>query len=262
MKFLIQHNSINVKHLHYIKDAVEKYPHAYVGMIPYSEDITCDEELTGVDYIPYGSVLLTKLAYEKYKWRGLYFDYDNFNYKTYIKNRDDMLNSTVMKAHEVAEYMTKQPSDKEFFVRPSLDLKLFSGQVLSAVEWAEWLNDAINCESLGTYAIDKDVEMIVSEPVEINAEWRWFIVDGKVISGSTYLMHNQMRVRRERDQDVIDEAQSFADKWLPNKCCVMDLALVNFDTIKVVEFNAINSSGFYNCDVKKIIDSLYEYSCR
>jgi hypothetical protein len=63
---------------------------------------------------------------------------------------------------------------------------------------------------------------------------------------------------RELDQKVIDEAQSFADKWLPDSCCVMDLALVD-DSLKVIEFNCINSSGFYNHDVSKIFKELYEF---
>ena len=60
------------------------------------------------------------------------------------------------------------------------------------------------------------------------------------------------------DQKMIDEAQTFADKWLPSECCVMDIALVNGE-LKVIEFNAINSSGMYDSDVVAIFKALWEY---
>jgi len=53
----------------------------------------------------------------------------------------------------------------------------------------------------------------------------------------------------------------FADKWLPNRNVVMDLALVD-NELKVIEFNCINCSGFYNHDVRKIFDALYMESTK
>ena len=41
----------------------------------------------------------------------------------------------------------------------------------------------------------------------------------------------------------------------------MDLALVK-EGLKVIEFNCINASGFYDHDVKAIMTSLYEYSIK
>jgi hypothetical protein len=57
---------------------------------------------------------------------------------------------------------------------------------------------------------------------------------------------------------MIDEAQELANKWLPDQCCVMDLALVE-DELKVIEFNCINSSGFYDHDVDAIFKALWKY---
>jgi ATP-grasp domain, R2K clade family 3 len=65
--------------------------------------------------------------------------------------------------------------------------------------------------------------------------------------------------QEQLDPEVIAEAQAFADKWLPLDCIVMDLALLTTGEVKVIEFNAINSSGFYACDVKKIFKALWEY---
>lgn len=88
--------------------------------------------------------------------------------------------------------------------------------------------------------------------------FRWFIVGGKVISGSMYLCRGQFRKERIVDRELIKEAQIFADKWIPSLCCVMDLALVD-NELKVVEFNCINSSGFYDTDIEAVFKSLYDF---
>lgn len=106
--------------------------------------------------------------------------------------------------------------------------------------------------------IDEDLMIILAAPKKIQAEWRWFIVDGKIVDGSMYRAHGQMRQSHEKDPMLVREAQQFADIWLPSPCCVMDLALVD-DEMKVIEFNCINSSGFYKHDVDLIFKKLWEY---
>ena len=98
--------------------------------------------------------------------------------------------------------------------------------------------------------------IVLASPKNIKSEWRWFIVDGKIVSGSMYRLNGILDKREELDPDTILEAQTFADKWLPKQTCVMDLALVD-DEVKVIEFNTINSSGFYAHNVDNIIHAMY-----
>lgn len=260
MKFIIQHNLINPDQLNVIKDAIKDFPHEFVGVIPFSHEITSDTPLDGVDYIPYGSTLLTNLAYER-GWSGLHFDLSTFNYQEALDNRDDMLNMNVMRldvAIDCLSALSANNPDYKCFVRPSEDLKQFSGQVIEAKECCDWFKSMMECETSGSYKLEPETMVVVSAPREIQAEWRWFIVGGKVISGSMYRAHGQMRLERVTEQKMIDEAQSFADKWLPDQCCVMDLALVGGE-LKVIEFNTINSSGAYDNDVSAIFKALWEY---
>lgn len=172
-----------------------------------------------------------------------------------------MLNSNVMRLddaiHMLGIIKNRDPKSL-WFVRPSEDLKQFSGQVIEAEECYNWFKSMMECETSGTYKLEPETMIVICSPQPIQAEWRWFIVGGKVISGSMYNIHNQLRKERVTDQEMIDEAQTFADKWLPSECCVMDIALVN-DELKVIEFNAINSSGFYDNDVDTIFKALWEY---
>ena len=42
MKFVIQHNLMREDSLQLIKTAVEPFPHVYVGIIPFSDEISSD----------------------------------------------------------------------------------------------------------------------------------------------------------------------------------------------------------------------------
>jgi hypothetical protein len=258
MKFAIQHNLMNIDQLHDVAKAVKPYPHIFVGTIPFSQEITSDEPLDGIDYIPYGSTLLTNLAAEL-GWLGLHFDLSKLNYRTFLENRGDMLNDTVISVKYAIEYLKTVSQNQKFFTRPSEDLKQYSGQVLEAYEIWSWLQSMVDAGAGGgSYYMSADKEIVLSIPKDISAEWRWFIVGGQIISGSMYRAHGQSRKVRELDHAVIDEAQSLANVWLPDQCVVMDTALVG-DEIKVIEFNTINSSGFYDNDVDAVFKALWEY---
>lgn len=261
MKFVIQYNMMGEQQLSKIRSSVERFPHVFVGMIPFSHEMTANEPLEGVDFIPYGSTLMTTVTKEL-GWKGLHFDLSTFNYIASANSRADMLNSDsndyVFQIMDALTFLKQRPEKEVWFIRPSEDLKQFSGQVIEAKECYDWLLDAMLCESSGSYKLDPWTVVVLAQPKNIQAEWRWFVVGGKVVSGSMYRREGQMFQKRETDEATIREAQQFADGWLPDPCCVMDLALVD-NEVKVVEFNCINSSGFYDNDVDAIFKALYDY---
>lgn len=259
MKFLIQWNLINEEQLQKIKVVIDKFPHEYVSVTPFTHEITPNQH--GVNYIPYGSVLMTNISLER-GYTGLSFDLDTFNYESFYKNRRDMLNGgNIRTAKEIIDYFDDidvESKSEKYFVKPSLDLKQFSGMVDTGENIQKYLKDAMQCASSGSYKIDEDTMIVLDDVKVIQAEWRYFIVDRKIVSGSMYRCNGQMRIKEELDIDVLEEAQQFADGWLPHDNCVMDLALVD-GKLKVIEFNCINSSGFYDNNVENIIKSLWEY---
>lgn len=261
MKFIVQHNMMNEDSLKKIKQALEvnNIPHQFVGVIPFSHEITTDEPLVSTDFLPYGSTLMTNLTGpDGLKWRGNYFDPVTFRAERWNAVRDDMLNTDIVCRIDYAvKFLRTQTPKSMWFTRPCEDLKQFSGMVIEAEECADWFEDAMACESSGSYQLSPDTMVVISTPRNIQAEWRWFVVDGKVISGSLYRLKGEMHQKNEIDSWVISEAQRFADVWLPHRNCCMDLALVD-NEVKVIEFNTINSSGLYDHDANAIIKALWE----
>jgi hypothetical protein len=247
------------QHLKNVEEATKNFPREFISVIPFSDDIISNEAVIGTDYIPYGSCRFVELS-NKLKFKGTHFDLSKFNYVHAILNRDDMLNGDALISElvQIVAWLKNFPDNQEWFLRPSDDLKYFSGGVMTTIEAITFLEDAMHCESSGTYKLDMDTKIVLGHPKNIQMEWRYFIIGGKIISGSVYRSHGQLIPEMENDPEVLKEAQTFADKWLPDECVVMDLALADGE-LKVIEFNCINGSGFYDHDIPKIFESWWNY---
>ena len=229
---------------------------ASAKVIPFCDTIEFwdGEAPPGPMVVPYGATKLTKMS-RRYNWGGVFFN-DDFDTAVWNTKRDDMLNNdgVIMKVSETAEYLKDTPDIYPMFIRPCLDLKAFNGTLTSVGEIKNWMRSVDS----GNFSFTEDTLVSIAEPKHILAEWRWFVVNGKVIDGSIYRLRGQRLTIHERDQKVIDEAQTLADKWLPNQTCVMDLALTD-DGMKCIEFNCFNSSGYYNNDIGKIVRAVNAY---
>lgn len=259
MKLVIQHNLLSARMIDDVRHAVQDLPHIFVGLVPFSREITSNDPIIGTDYIPYGSTSFVETA-EGLGWRGLCFDRNRFSYLEATEWRGDMLNGErIMRAEDALVYAKKLPPDQDVFLRPSHDLKQFSGAIYTAKDASDYLTDAMINTSSGTYKIEPDLHIVISEPKHIVAEWRWFIVGGKVVDGSWYRLNGELVKTHVSDPELIAEAQKFADGWLPHQCCVMDICELADQTRKVIEFNCINGSGFYGHDIKKIMQTWHAH---
>lgn len=235
-------------------------------VIPFQDELGNEAELQALEVetdrvvIPYGSTKLTRISQQR-GWRGNCFDPKTFQTNVWNEKRDDMLN------HDSAQIMIKDAADffkgtilaNKWFIRPVEDLKAFNGTVTEAEEIIQWMG---NVES-SKFSKHFNSETLVSiSPVKkIYSESRFFVVDGKVVDGSYYRMAGQLQINPVHQIETLEFAQEMAEKWLPHKCCVMDLADTD-DGIKVIEFNTINGSGFYANDIRKIVFAMTDWARR
>ena len=156
---------MNEDQLHKVADAVKKYPHLFVGVIPFSKEITSEFPLIGVDYIPYGSTLLTNLA-SKLNWAGLHFDRTKLNYRNFIDHHPDMLNSNVLNICDAIDWLETVNPNIELFTRPSEDLKQYPGQVMRAGDIYNWFKDISKNFTLyiDSSNINSDTEVVLCNP--------------------------------------------------------------------------------------------------
>jgi len=130
------------------------------------------------------------------------------------------------------------------FVRPNSGNKCFTGKPIS---YDSWEND------IDIFQISAEAQelVIVSRSQAIKKEWRFFVAEKKIITGSEYLPEQQAVV----PERVIDFAEQMAlYSYEPDPIWVLDICQLNNGELKVLEVNSFSCSGWYNCDVGAIVD--------
>ncbi|MET9420370.1 ATP-grasp domain-containing protein [Streptomyces sp. NPDC006540] len=108
----------------------------------------------------------------------------------------------------------------------------------------------------GPDAVDDDTQVLVSDIVTFTAEYRLFLLDGAVVTGSRYAVRGELDVAPlERDpcrEQVLAFAARLDPAGLPS-AIVVDVGSVDGGWA-VVEANAAWASGHYACDEDAVLD--------
>lgn len=244
-EYAVDHNSMQL--LDVIKQ--KGLPWYATGIIPFTHEITgLDDANPKAPTMFFGS---TQAAAKIARWDtfrpGVYWKDTWWDPRNWIGKRSDLLNDVIhtVTARELRQHWITEP----MFCK-SVGVKDMTGDVLE-VDKKDKDNWTIELSHL-----DGDAELLLSPPVRIEAEWRFFVVDSKVITGSMYRRDGLKRRMLPVEPEVWEAADRAVQKWMPGRTIVVDLALTETNEYKIVEFNSINCSGWYNSDVSKIVDAL------
>ncbi|HRI65567.1 MAG TPA: ATP-grasp domain-containing protein [Polyangium sp.] len=225
--------------------AAEQLPFYAVSVIPGSATLP---KLPSIDgpVVFHGRTTLILRAFEHPKWRrGVFFDPEQFQHRAYVHAYGErMLNADAqILSWEKLLHLPLAP-DEFVFLKPNDDLKHFTGGVLRFSECAD-LYDALRRSAR---PITPTSEVVLGKPFEIDAEWRLFVVNGEVVTGSMYRPSGDSYVPRE----LVEFAQKAAADWMPASVFVLDVARTN-QSWKIVECNCFNGSRFYAADVEHLV---------
>lgn len=132
---------------------------------------------------------------------------------------------------------------KPAFIKP-VDDKTFRAQVMtSGAELPDYL--------------DANEVLLVAEPVYWEVEYRFFLLDGKALSGSVYCRDGELSDVSGSDEEF-REAQSFAEAAATNlpRGVVVDTGRIRDRGWAVVEANPAWGAGIYHCDPEKILPAI------
>lgn len=228
-------------------------PYQVVDIIPFAHEMTPDvnpEELV----MTLGATSMSKVSKKK-GWKPGYFDENLLYFRLLSEYGQHMLNSDAV----TYPLRSVRKNWDIFFIRPNNDNKQFSGQVMTWDEFTVWRDNLIKLDgesSLTTLTAD---DLVITASIkEIYAEYRFYVVDGKVITGSMYKRSNKVyyvNVTEFSDPELWQFAQKMVDLWSPNRAFALDVSLTE-KGYSVIEINAINSAGFYACDMGKFINAI------
>jgi hypothetical protein len=211
----------------------------------------CEIDWSNFDcVIPYGSTqFLQKVAQSTVK-ENLGYAIDAFAAKTWSKKvGSDLLNAEGFEMTCADFVRLLEANNKMYHARPADGTKKFNGGVFDANAWKKLVDERKISEVQVCY---------VSKQQKIKSEWRVWIVNNEVVETSQYREDDSMMVARVSNETVFIAAEKVIEKWLPGKSVVVDFALLEDGSCKVIEFNPIFSSGWYAADHRKILDALLE----
>jgi len=216
-----------------------------ITSIPFDDDLP---DVPPGPVIFYGATRLTHNISLSDLWTpGVYFDRDKFHFSTWRDAYGKLLINNEAEVMKLKDVMTLR-GDDTYFIRPANDLKEFPGSILdlnSIQKWVEKLSGK-------GYELNEDADIVIGEAYNIKHEWRLFIVDGKVSSGSHYRTDFRLDIKGGVPEFVEEFVEKACEQWVPAPVFVMDIGLCGGE-LYIIEINCFNSSGFYGADIGKII---------
>jgi len=145
--------------------------------------------------------------------------------------------------------------DEYIFVRPDRDIKEFVGNVVRVQELKKWAADIIG----QGWQVDENTRILVAKASRVDEEWRLFVVNGVIVSGSRYRRERHRSISSCVPERVMDYADEIISTWSPSEVFVIDICRVGED-LSVLEFGDFHSAGWYASDKQAIIRAISDYA--
>lgn len=199
----------------------------------------------------YPGIYLTLENYECYKYYG-YFGYLLLNYDYLMMGLNDVLRQK--------DFIFDTFGTDKIFIRPSNGYKSFPGQILPKENF-EFELDVLK-KSYG--GLDLDQIVLVSPIQEIEEEYRFIVVDGKVVSGSLYMDKNNRKSwsayydRLCEDKKAFEFAEELVKLYQPDKAYTLDVCKTPSGEYKMLEINSFCCGSMYGNDYDKVVNAINE----
>lgn len=145
-------------------------------------------------------------------------------------------------------------ADGRFFVRPDSPLKPFAGRVRKLpTTWQDL--------DFGFYYDDPTTPIVVAPVRDVLEEWRFVVVDSRVVAGSGYRADGRTAAAAPPP-----EAWAYAEEVanavaMPEPVVVLDVGLTA-EGLRVVELNAFSGADLYGCDPDAVVCAVVEATAR
>lgn len=250
MYHIVQENCFREPHYDKLIETLEKLGLEYeiIKLKPFVEDI--EYKTDRKDVFVWGAVKLARLAQYKNWWPGslLNPEHDYMYYSQFYKENMFNHDSQIIKYSEDIDYPDK------FFARPTKDSKAFTGKVFTK---EEFLTTKGILKRNNWVKEDFNIQIAKIKPIQNEA--RFWVVGGKVITGSYYRVNNKYHLREVIEDDPMwNFAQEMVNILEIAPAFVIDICTSN-DKYYIMEMGCINCAGFYLADLQKVVAALEEY---
>jgi hypothetical protein len=256
MYYIVQNNLFTEQNYNNLISTLEKSGVEFeiVKVLPFID--TIEMKTNRKDIFAFGALKMAEMS-KFYGWNPGVLMTENHNYliyKDYYKNNLLNYDSKIVKLMEDFKWDIDQ-----YFIRPTEDSKSFTGKVFDKQEWKEYRNYLLTNGHRFAPTVDTDIQ--VSIPKKIYREIRFFIVGGKVVTGSQYRLGGKLSLNMINaviDSDAIKFCEEMINIFQLASSFVMDVCLTE-NGWKIVECGCINCAGFYASDMQKLVNTIDNY---
>lgn len=258
MHWVLQDNLFNEQAYQVLLDTLERFEisHSIHKIIPFVGEFTPEPNIDTKNVICMGSYSMRHAA-KRYGWAPGVFDLEPYHFEIQREHwGNHMLNADA----KVMPFKDVQITNRAF-LRPIEDSKSFSGKVFDHYEFHEWQHKVVDLEEDYGSSLTKDSLVQVCPLKTIYGEYRFWIVKGRIVCASQYKEGTRVIYRDDVPEAYFDFVREMIRIWQPLDAFCIDVASVPDDGdgwmgIKIVEINTLNSSGFYACNIPKLVSEL------
>ena len=264
MHWILQENSFRESEWDNLVSTLERFgiPYSAHKVVPFIGELVPEPRPQHPHVICFGSYSMRHAA-KKFGWTPGVFDLYDENFLMQKRHWGEMMLNYDSQVVPFKHAWLDEPK----FVRPIDDSKYFAGAVFDPKDFNEWVHKVVDLKEDYGNSLTGETLIQICEPKKIYAEYRFWIVDGQVITSSLYKRGQQVVYSNVVDRHVYDFVERVlntkngvedirlsmrASGWMPARAFVLDVCETP-DGMKVVEINTINSAGFYAANVTDLV---------
>ena len=290
MHWILQSNLFKEEAFERLIETLERFniPHSQHKVVPFVGTLIPVDGAPGLDDIDaYADPMLAKLtgpvicmgsysmrhSAKKYNWTPGVFDLmEAGSFDNCMKHWGHvMLNAD---SAVVPFSAASWPAGEKRFIRPTDDSKYFAGKVIEANEFLDWQRNVCVLKLDYGNSLKPDTLIQVARLKKIYAEYRCWVVKGRIITMSLYKRGDTV-VYQNMDGELGREARDFANTVLRSHDGGMDIRMIASNVFgwhpaeafcldvcdtsegwKVVEVNTLNACGFYAANLTSLVLAL------
>lgn len=238
-----------------------------LSLIKAISDITGDKKSFFCSpIICHGSIRFINFINKLECYPGAYANFNKFDCTSYYNDlkEETLLNrdyfflpfGSIKKSYLIDNI--KKSNIDDIFIRPNSGDKSFTGRCIKLKNLEQELDSIKNIDTVS------DNELcLISKTEEIEEEYRFIIIDNKVISCSKYKSKNELDLKLidvsspmfKIVQEFINKSKFYETAYTIDIC-----SLKNSNEYKIIELNSFSSADLYRCDLNKIVEKISEIS--
>lgn len=263
MHWVIQENLFNEEGFYGLILALDRLGFSYSvhKVVPFTLTLIPDVDVPkGTPIMVMGATTMVRIAQERGWMPGAFFN-DNFNMEVYLQSpwRPYLLNNDAIVSEFGAvneDNCASRTEDGVFFVRPVLDTKTFTGTCMEWEEFSRWQHKVCSLGGEDGSSMSPDTRVLIARPKVIYAEYRVYVMGGRVVTGSLYRRGGRPCQELLTDDDIIRFVREQAFSWEPSSAFVMDIARTP-EGLRILEAGCFNAAGYYKADIAKVVEAAY-----